>query len=329
MKIFYTTILSLAVLLVSPTVGAQEAATVTTKPAYVHISKQDMMLYLCDSLGGHIAEYPMACGRNVGDKQMVGDMKTPEGVFEVQQIQDASSWTHDFKDGKGVIKNAYGPWFIRLLTPGHSGIGIHGTHAPESIGTRATEGCMRLHNQNVAKLKPNLKIGMPVIITSSEADMRVNISTGKDAQIPLYLKVSKQDMKLYVINYLGNAIAEFPIACGTFYGNKRSAADLRKTPEGFFKIASIEDSSSWPAPEGDERGSYGPKYVRIGTKGYNGIGIYGSDNKKLFEENGARTTDGNIVLSSKDFKALEGYLRVGMSIHIIPSETDLRVNRSK
>ena len=313
MKIFYTTILSLAALLVSPSVGAQEAATVTTKPAYIHISKQDMMLYLCDSLGGHIAEYPMACGKNVGNKQMVGDMKTPEGVFEVQQIQDASTWTHDFNDGKGVIKNAYGPWFIRLLTPGHSGIGIHGTHAPESIGTRATEGCMRLQNENVAKLKPQIKKGLPVVITSSDEDMQVNIAAGMAADKPLYLLVSKASMTLSVCNYKGEPIVQFPIACGTFYGNAERGGKMgRKTPEGFFRIESLEGG-----------------WARLATKKYEDFGICYGDKKDIFEEKGGRTTDGRIVLRQEDYKALQGYLSVGLAVIVTTSEMDLRASRAK
>lgn len=307
---------------------AQENATkVTTKPAYIHISKQDMMLYLCDSLGGHIAAYPMACGKNVGNKQMVGDMKTPEGVFEVQQIQDASGWTHDFNDGKGVIKGAYGPWFIRLKTPGHTGIGIHGTHAPESIGTRATEGCIRLHNENVAKLKPQIKVGMPVIISSSDADMQVNVASGISEQTPMYLHISKQDMKIYVRNLADNAIAEFPMACG-FYGNRVDSRDLRRTPEGVFRVIAIE-GTSLVSGEGGDTESYGPRFVRIGVKGYNDFGISSSENSKLFEQNGGRTTDGRIVVSAESFKALEGYLTAGMAVMITTSETDLRVNQAK
>ena len=49
------------------------------------------------------AVYPIACGRALGNKEKPGDMKTPEGLFSVQQIQDASAWTHDFGDGKGEI----------------------------------------------------------------------------------------------------------------------------------------------------------------------------------------------------------------------------------
>lgn len=103
-----------------------------------------------------------------------GEAGWPEGLFSVQQIQDASAWTHDFGDGKGEIRGAYGSHFIRLKTPGHRGIGIHGTHDPASIGTRATEGCVRLNNSDLLELvKKYVYVGMPVVILTSEADSAV------------------------------------------------------------------------------------------------------------------------------------------------------------
>ena len=44
------------------------------------------------------------------------------------------------------------------------GIGIHGTHDPASIGTCASEGCIRLQNENLKKLKDYAKVGMQVKI---------------------------------------------------------------------------------------------------------------------------------------------------------------------
>ena len=86
-------------------------------------------------------------------------------------IHDSSNWTHDFNDGKGMVKDAYGPYFIRLEVPGCTGIGIHGTHKPESIGTRDIEGCIRLRNQELLELKKHLSIGMVVVILPSLKDI--------------------------------------------------------------------------------------------------------------------------------------------------------------
>ena len=156
-------------------------------PSHIVISKETMTLKLYDKNGKVIYNFPVAVGKNYGNKQKKGDMKTPEGVFSVQEIKDASGWTHDFNDGKGEIKGAYGDWFIRLLTPPHTGIGIHGTHAPESIGTRASEGCIRLHNENLNKLKPLVFVGMKVTIETSKkdqaADQQVETTTYAEGEI--------------------------------------------------------------------------------------------------------------------------------------------------
>lgn len=134
------------------------------------VSKQDMRLRVYDYQGTRLMDYGIACGKNFGQKHKVGDMKTPEGMFFVQSIEDASERTHDFGDGRGEIQGAYGPYFIRLDTPGNKGIGIHGTHDPLSIGTRATEGCIRLNNNDLVELVNVVRPGMMVLVTTSFED---------------------------------------------------------------------------------------------------------------------------------------------------------------
>jgi lipoprotein-anchoring transpeptidase ErfK/SrfK len=131
--------------------------------AWVKIVKERFRLYVYRG-EQKIAAFPVAIGEGVGNKEKVGDRRTPEGTFKVVQIQDASYWTHDFGDGKGPIDGAYGPVFIRLET-GWKGIGIHGTHDPSSIEKRVTEGCIRLTNENVEILKGQIGVGTVVVIT--------------------------------------------------------------------------------------------------------------------------------------------------------------------
>ena len=138
------------------------------------ISKQEMSLRVIDYRGIELLNMPVAIGLNNGDKQKLGDMRTPEGVFAISQIQDASGWSHDFGDGKGEIRGAYGQFFIRLST-GFQGIGIHGTHDDQSIGTRVTEGCIRLKNEDLEELVKNIKVGNVVIITPSTLDIINNM----------------------------------------------------------------------------------------------------------------------------------------------------------
>lgn len=135
------------------------------------IEKHGLKLYLYkgDRL---VKTYPIAVGKNHGDKQKVGDMRTPEGDFYIVKIHNSKDWVYDFKDGKGPIKGAYGPWFLRLYTGADrtksgkawTGIGIHGTHDPTSIGKMVTKGCIRMYNKDIEELKKIVKIRTPVSI---------------------------------------------------------------------------------------------------------------------------------------------------------------------
>lgn len=158
---------------VSSTINKQSKENLLSKynmtQSFILINKTEFKVEVIDNTGKIIASYPCALGKNSGQKEKEGDMKTPSGIFPIDEIIDASSWSHDFKDGKGEIAGAYGPWFISLDTTSlskgvWSGIGIHGTHDPASIGTRVSEGCIRLQNDDIRKLKEFAKVGMKVVI---------------------------------------------------------------------------------------------------------------------------------------------------------------------
>ena len=144
-----------------------------TGTAFVVISKRNQLLSVYDrnTTGDTVlvAQYPCCMGKNKGDKQRRGDMRTPESPagkpFKITMIQDASTWKHDFKDGRGNIK-AYGHWFLRLETPGHKGIGIHGsTNNENTVPGRASEGCIRLLDKDIITLKEHFAyVGMPVTV---------------------------------------------------------------------------------------------------------------------------------------------------------------------
>ena len=141
--------------------------------AWIVISKRELKLNVYDrnEAGDTIivAQFPCCMGKNKGDKVKRGDMRTPESPagkpFKITMIQDASTWKHDFKDGRGNIK-AYGHWFLRLETPGHRGIGIHGsTNNENTVPGRASEGCIRLLDKDIITLKEHFAyVGMPVTV---------------------------------------------------------------------------------------------------------------------------------------------------------------------
>ena len=143
--------------------------------SFIVISKKDLNLKVYADIDGDtmlLATFPVCLSLNKGQKEKSGDMKTPESEpgkpFHIKQIQNASTWEHDFGDGRGKIK-AYGNWFLRLETP-FNGIGIHGsTNNEETVPGRASEGCIRLRDKDIIILKENYAyVGMPVIIKAEE-----------------------------------------------------------------------------------------------------------------------------------------------------------------
>ncbi|MCK5801503.1 MAG: L,D-transpeptidase family protein [Lentisphaeria bacterium] len=85
--------------------------------------------------------------------------RTPEGTFEIISKVLHPEWTHP--TGRvipyGDPENVLGTHWMALkpvgATPKHLiGYGIHGTKDPDSIGTRASLGCVRMLNDKIAEL---------------------------------------------------------------------------------------------------------------------------------------------------------------------------------
>lgn len=148
---------------------------------FVVISKQEYRLYVYEKVGGDTllaAHFPVCYARKTGPKTRTGDMSTPECSLKhpayIMQIQDASAWTHDFKDGRGSFR-AYGPWFMRLNLSksdcaqgcrNNRSIGIHGsTGNAQSVPGNDSEGCIRLRDADL-RVFHNMfaRVGTPVVI---------------------------------------------------------------------------------------------------------------------------------------------------------------------
>lgn len=161
---------------IRPDTATIYSEVVNKNNCFILISKPEYRLYVCEVVDGDTIKrvhYPVCVGKAKGQKQKKGDMKTPECTFEkpfsITEIVDASKWTHDFGDGRGSILS-YGHWFMRLKTPGHSGIGIHGsTNNESSVPGRGSEGCIRLRDDDLIQLKENYAfVGMKVVILPDE-----------------------------------------------------------------------------------------------------------------------------------------------------------------
>lgn len=95
-----------------------------------------------------------------------GDDLTPVGEFKVKDKIDNPTW---FDRGRvipaGDPENILGTvWIGFEATEEVRGIGIHGTTEPETIGTEASAGCIRMHNKDVEDLVILIPRGTPVHI---------------------------------------------------------------------------------------------------------------------------------------------------------------------
>jgi len=143
------------------------------KAAMIVVDKEQMTVSVLGFKSDTLFSVSMCCGKQFGDKQITSDDRTPEGVFRVRRIENSSLWPHKLKNGE-VEYDSYGPYFIRLDYPPIHRIGIHGTKAPNSIGKRESEGCIRVTNENIRRLVKFAYVGMPVVITPSKDDIKAN-----------------------------------------------------------------------------------------------------------------------------------------------------------
>ena len=90
--------------------------------------------------GSIFREYIVATGKP--------ETPTPVGVFEVinKEIDPG------------------GPYGTRWLGLSKRGYGIHGTNNPSSIGTAASNGCIRMYNEDIESLFDITVVGTPVRI---------------------------------------------------------------------------------------------------------------------------------------------------------------------
>ncbi len=126
-------------------------------PSRIVVRKSEYVLELHGA--GGVERFPVAIGSNPDgrDKEAAGDCRTPEGEFEIVSVEDSAGWD---RDGERV----YGPFFLRIACPPWEGIGIHGTNEPETVGSKATRGCIRVRNEDLLRIVSHVGVGTTIVI---------------------------------------------------------------------------------------------------------------------------------------------------------------------
>lgn len=127
--------------------------------------------------GKFIEQNIVAIGHNVGDKELIRDLKTPEGIFifKFKQLTD----THLYEKGYGPARFFVDDkWLWGTLTECDEGaIYFHGTRDETSIGKDVSEGCIRVSNDIIMKYYYEIpdNSGALIIIKSSSNHNNISI----------------------------------------------------------------------------------------------------------------------------------------------------------
>jgi len=121
-----------------------------------YIDLSEKALYYYDD-GVRAAVYPCAPGKP--------ESPTPTGTFKTGGKSVDPTW---YWEGKAIPpgpENGLGTRFIAIANDRYpKGYGIHGTNEPDSIGTAASHGCVRMYNEDVEVLYPMVDAGETVVI---------------------------------------------------------------------------------------------------------------------------------------------------------------------
>ena len=144
-------------------------------PGYlVVVDKDSYELYVFDQKGW-LATYPCVFGsKDLGDKMVEGDRKTPEGIYHIVSKSKSKKWNSffmlDYPTPADIEKfnQRKSQGLIPATAKIGSAIGIHGTwpHEDYTIDQYQswTDGCIALKNKDVEELYQMLDVGTEVII---------------------------------------------------------------------------------------------------------------------------------------------------------------------
>lgn len=145
-----------------------------------------------------------------------------------------------------------------------------------------------------------------------------------------FLVVDKASMRVLLYDRYGQEVKAYDMACAKNYGTKHKKADSR-TPEGFFSVEGIYNSTDWLFTDDDGRtskkkGQFGPRFIRLRIPGTSQIGIHGTCSPWSI---GHRASHGCIRLTNENILELVELVEPGMPAIVLPGKRDRAVNREE
>lgn len=146
--------------IIVPATGSDKAPS---KAASIRVDKSGHVLYLLDKAELPVAAFPISMG-SASDALPIGRMeiknaaKDPVFTFDPTLLKGTRK-TDTKADIAAGPNNPVGVYWLGLSKPHW---GIHGTPAPERVGSAETNGCIHLTNWDVLRVAQVVKIGFAV-----------------------------------------------------------------------------------------------------------------------------------------------------------------------
>jgi murein L,D-transpeptidase YafK len=140
------------------------------RPRYVLLVEKDRQLLHLLRYDGQVElvrTMPCTTGQNLGDKSVVGDKKTPEGVYFFTRHIDGDELPPLY--GAGAFPMDYPNFFDRKDGRKGSGIWLHGVeYEGRVLKARDTRGCVAVGNDDFRDLEEMIELrDTPIVVTTS------------------------------------------------------------------------------------------------------------------------------------------------------------------
>ena len=167
---------------------------------------------------------------------------------------------------------------------------------------------------------------LPVIAENVPEYFNKLIHNGHDK----FIVVDKASMRVILYDRYGMEELVYDMACARNYGTKHKRRDSR-TPEGFFTVEGIYDSTEWLFTDDDgntseKKGQFGPRFIRLKVPGTSQIGIHGTCSPWSM---GHRASHGCIRVTNENILELVERVEPGMPVIVLPGKRDRKVNREE
>ena len=142
-----------------------------------------------------------------------------------------------------------------------------------------------------------------------------------------FIVVDKYSMRVMLFDRMGRLERAYKMACARNYGTKHEKGDER-TPEGFFSVENIYDSTDWlfvddNGKKSDIKGQFGPRFIRLRIPGTSQIGIHGTCSPRSI---GWRCSHGCIRITNEQIMELVELVEPGMPVIVNPGRRDTKTN---